>query len=112
MDKRGIPISMCLDPGNISEQETATPLEEQVIKTMGNSKFIYCADAGLGSYNIRKFNSMGGRAFIVTQSVKKLSDALQTAVFNDCDYRNLSDDNPVSIEELKTFKYDMVRSGK
>ena len=30
----------------------------------------------------------------------------QTAVFNDCDYRNLSDDNPVSIEELKTFKYD------
>lgn len=63
-------------------------------------------DAGLGSYNIRKFNSMGGRAFIVTQSVKKLSDALQTAVFNDCDYRNLSDDNPVSIEELKTFKYD------
>ena len=106
MDKRGIPISMCLDPGNTSEQETATPLEEQVIKTMGNSKFIYCADAGLGSYNIRKFNSMGGRAFIVTQSVKKLSDALQTAVFNDCDYRNLSDDNPVSIEELKTFKYD------
>ena len=67
------------------------------------SKFIYCADAGLGSYNIRKFNSMGGRAFIVTQSIKKLSSTLKKAVFNDCDYKLLSDDSPVTIEEMKNF---------
>lgn len=30
---------------------------------LDGAQFIYCADAGLGSYNIRKFNSMGGRAF-------------------------------------------------
>lgn len=67
------------------------------------AKFIYCADAGLGSYNIRKFNSMGGRAFIVTQSIKKLSDVLKTAVFNDYDYKLLSNDEPISIEALKSM---------
>ena len=66
-------------------------------------KFIYCADAGLGSLNIRNFNSMGGRAFIVTQSVKKLSDHLKKAVFNDFGYKLLSSDAPVTIEDLKSF---------
>ena len=103
MDSRGIPITMCLHPGNTSEQLTAIPLEKEVLKMIPGAKFIYCADAGLGSYNIRKFNSMGGRAFIVTQSVKKLSTTLKEAVFNDYDYRLLSDNSKVSIEELKTF---------
>lgn len=103
MDRRGIPISMCLHSGNTSEQVTAVPLEKEVIKMLDNARFIYCADAGLGSYGIRKFNSMGGRAFIVTQSIKKLSDTLKKAVFNDYDYHLLSDDSPVAISDMKTF---------
>lgn len=103
MDSRGIPISMCLHPGNTSEQVTAIPLEKEVLKMLDGAKFIYCADAGLGSYNIRKFNSMGGRAFIVTQSIKKLSNTLKQAVFNDFDYRLLSDNTPVTISGMKGF---------
>jgi len=103
MDSRGIPVTMCLHSGNTSEQVTAVPLEREVLKMLDGAKFIYCADAGLGSYNIRKFNSMGGRAFIVTQSVKKLSDTLKKAVFNDYDYRLLSDDTPVRISDMKEF---------
>ena len=103
MDSRGIPITMCLHPGNKSEQLTAVPLEKEVLKMIPDAKFIYCADAGLGSYNIRKFNSMGGRAFIVTQSIKKLSNTLKEAVFNDYDYKLLSDDTPVTIKDMKNF---------
>lgn len=103
MDHDGIPITMCLHPGNTNEQLTAIPLEKEVTRMLAQAKFIYCADAGLGSYNIRKFNSMGGRAFIVTQSIKKLSDTLKKAVFDDYDYRLLSDDTPVTIEFLKSF---------
>lgn len=103
MDTNGIPISMCIAPGNTNEQTTVIPLEKEIVKMFGKSKFIYCADAGLSSYHIRNFNSLGGRAFVVTQSVKKLSDVLKQAVFNDCDYRLLSDDSPISIEALKTF---------
>jgi len=103
MDKNGIPITMRLHSGNTSEQLTAIPLEKEVSKMLKNSQFIYCADAGLGSYNIRKFNSMGGRAFIVTQSIKKLSDVLKEAVFNDCDYKLLSNNTPITIEKMKSF---------
>jgi hypothetical protein len=46
---------------------------------------------------------MGGRAFIITQSIKKLSVPLQTAVFNDTDYRLLSTNEPATIEYMKTF---------
>lgn len=103
MDSRGIPITMCLHPGNTSEQLTAIPLEKEVMKMLPDAKFIYCADAGLGSYNIRKFNSMGGRTFIVTQSIKKMSDVLKQSVFNDYDYRLLSNDKPVTIAGMKSF---------
>ena len=103
MDSRGIPVTMSIHPGNTNEQLTAIPLEEDVLHMLKGKKFIYCADGGLGSYNIRKFNSMGGRAFIVTQSIKKLSNTLKEAVFNDYDYRLLSDDSPVKIEDMKSF---------
>ena len=103
MDRRGIPISMCIHPGNTNEQLTAVPLEKEVIKMTGNKKFIYCADAGLGSYNIRKFNDMGGRAYIVTQSVKKLGQEIKDIVFNDSNYRLLSNDDAITLKEMRTF---------
>ena len=103
MDSRGIPISMCIHPGNTNEQLTAVPLEKEVIKMTGNKKFIYCADAGLGSYNIRKFNDMGGRAYIVTQSVKKIGQEIKDIVFNDSNYRLLSNDDAITLKEMRTF---------
>lgn len=103
MDNRGIPISMCIHPGNTNEQLTAVPLEKEVIRMTGNKKFIYCADAGLGSYNIRKFNDMGGRAYIVTQSVKKLGQEIKDIVFNDSNYRLLSNDDAITLKEMRTF---------
>jgi len=103
MDRDGIPLSMCLTSGNENEQTTALPLEDKLIRMLKGKQFIYCADAGLGSYNIRKFNSMGGRAFVITQSIKKLPDTLKESVFNDCDYRLLSNDSPVSLKTMQEF---------
>lgn len=103
MDSRGIPLSMCINSGSDNEQICAVPAEKQLSQMLDGKKFIYCADAGLGSYGIRKFNSMGGRAFIVTQSIKKLSGVLQAAVFNDHDYRLLEDGTEASVEMMKTF---------
>lgn len=103
MDGAGIPISMCINPGNQNEQVCATATEEKMLRTFTNKKLIYCADAGLGSLDIRKFNSFGNRAFIVTQSIKKLSDTLKEAVFNDFEYKLLSNNKVISIEEMKSF---------
>lgn len=103
MDKDGIPLSMCITSGSDNEQTTAIPLEQKLITMFKGKKFIYCADAGLGSFNIRNFNSMGGRAFIVTQSIKMLSNTLKEAVFSDIDYRLLSNDKPATIKQMKDF---------
>ncbi|MDO4556329.1 MAG: IS1634 family transposase [Lachnospiraceae bacterium] len=103
MDSDGIPLTMCLTSGSDNEQTTAIPLEKKLTALLKGKKLIYCADAGLGSLNIRNFNSMGGRAFIVTQSIKKLSNTLQSAVFNDVDYKLLSSDTDVLIADLKAF---------
>lgn len=109
MDSDGIPLSMCLTSGSDNEQTTAIPLEKKLTEMFKGKKFIYCADAGLGSLSIRNFNSMGGRAFIVTQSIKKLSGTLKEAVFNDTDYRLLSSDNEVSVAAMKRFdKHDLA----
>ena len=110
IDSRGIPITMCLHSGNTSEQLTAVPLEKEVLKMLDHAKFIYCADAGLGSYNIRKFNSMGGRAFIVTQSIKKLSDTLKKAVFNDMKGFDRHDENNLGL--YNDFAYKVITADR
>ena len=111
MDKDGIPLSMCITSGPDNEQTTAIPLEKKLITMFKGKKFIYCADAGLGSLNIRNFNSMGGRAFIVTQSIKMLSNTLKEAIFSDIDYRLLSNDKPATIQQMKDFdRFDKVNA--
>ena len=72
IDADGIPLAMCIHSGNTNEQVTLKPLEEKIIKNYNLSKFIVCTDAGLASKANKKFNDKLDRAFIVTQSIKKL----------------------------------------
>ena len=72
MDGDGIPLAFCIHDGNTNEQKTLRPLEEQIMQDFGHAKFIVCTDAGLSSSANRKFNDRGERAFITTQSIKKM----------------------------------------
>jgi transposase len=77
MNGDGIPLAFSINKGNINEQLTLKPLEEKIISDFELSKFIVCTDAGLASEKNRKFNSKDGRAFITTQSIKKLKSHLK-----------------------------------
>ena len=103
MDKDGIPLSMGIFPGNENEQKTVSKVETKMLKTLKNKKIIYCADAGLGSSSIRLYNDMNNRAFIVTQSIKKLSEDLQNKVFKDEGYKLLSSDKEIKLKQMQTF---------
>ena len=103
MDKNGIPLSMGLYPGNTNEQKTVNGLETKLIRQLKNKKIIYCADAGLCSASIRTLNDVAGRAFIVAQSIKKLSEALQKEVFEDSNYKLLSNDSTTTLSNMKSF---------
>lgn len=72
MDGDGIPLAFDMFEGNKNEQVTLKPLEKRIIKDFELSKFIYCSDAGLASKNNKNFNSIQNRAYIITQSLKKL----------------------------------------
>ena len=77
MDKSGIPLAFCINPGNQNEQLSLKPLEQQIMRDFELSKFIVCTDAGLSSEANRKFNNYGERSFITTQSIKKLKAELK-----------------------------------
>lgn len=77
MDGDGIPLAFSLTNGNVNEQVTLKPLEEKILSDFNLSKFVVCTDAGLASNKNRLFNDMGGRAFITTQSIKKLKSHLK-----------------------------------
>lgn len=72
MDRDGIPLAFCINPGNTNEQVTLKPLEKKLLSDFSLSRFVVCTDAGLSSNDNRRFNDCGGRAFITAQSVKKL----------------------------------------
>ena len=77
LDGSGLPLAFSIHPGNTNEQTTLRPLERQILQDFSLSKFIVCTDAGLSSMENRKFNTLGERAYIVTQSLKKLKGHLK-----------------------------------
>ncbi len=81
MDMDGIPIAFGISPGNENEQNTMIPLEKKMLEKFELSEFVVCTDAGLSSASNRYFNNYdkedGCRAFITTQSLKKLKGHLK-----------------------------------
>ena len=100
MDGDGMPLTFSLFPGNSNEQTSLKPLEKKVLDEFGCQKFIYCSDAGLASEDIRVFNHMGERAYIVTQSIKKLPAEDKAWALDKTGFKRVSDDSPVDITAL------------
>ena len=100
MDGDGIPLAFSLFPRNANEQISLKPLEKKVLEDFGCQKFIYCSDVGLGSESIREYNHMGERAYIVTQSIKKLKKDEKEWALNPQGFKRVSNDAPVDITKL------------
>lgn len=82
MDGNGLPLAFSINAGNQNEQISLKPLEKRIMKDFELSKFVVCTDAGLGSNENREFNNMGQRAFVVTQSLKKVKDYIKKWALN------------------------------
>ena len=100
MDGDGIPLAFSLFPGNANEQTSLKPLEKKILRDFGCQKFIYCSDARLASESIREYNHMGERAYIVTQSIKKLKKEEKEWALSPQGFKRVSDDKPVDITKL------------
>ena len=100
MDGDGIPLAFFLFPGNANEQTSLKPLEEKILQDFGCTKFIYCSDAGLGSEKIKKLNHADERAFIVTQSIKKLNKDDKAWALDKTGFKRVSDNLPVDLSKI------------
>ncbi|MDY0405397.1 hypothetical protein P5G51_008280 [Virgibacillus sp. 179-BFC.A HS] len=52
-------------------------MKKRILKDFALSQFVVCTDAGLSSEKNRIYNTLGGRGFITTQSIKKLKKHLK-----------------------------------
>lgn len=114
MDGNGIPLAFNITPGNTNEQTTMTPLEEKIMKDFEISKFVVCTDGGLSSTNNRKFNNKNGRAFITTQSIKKLKKHIKEWALSDKGWLLAGDTKTYNLseiekdEESKNYYYNKI----
>lgn len=103
MDGDGLPLSCNIYPGNQNEQKTLIPEETKIVNNfkLDDTKIILCTDAGLASDEIKKFNVKNKRAFVITQSIKKLKEIYKEQIFNNNNWRISSDlRNTYNISEI------------
>lgn len=89
MDSNGLPIAMNIFPGNENETRQLIPLQKKIINDydLVNKQTIICTDAAMCTDEIKKFNIKDGRAFVITQSIKKLKEIYKNEVFDDDNWR-------------------------
>lgn len=104
MDGDGVPLAFNINKGNTNEQLTLKPLEQKILSDFDLSRFVVCTDAGLASDSNRKFNNRGERAFITTQSIKKLKAHLKEWALDPKGWYLDDDDKTHDITELDEKK--------
>ena len=109
MDADGIPLAFSVFDGNQNEQPSMSPLEQKIIKDFDASDFIVCTDADLSSTANRKFNSIQGRGYVTTQSIKKLKGFLQDFCLDDDGWYLPGSSKKYKLSELdEEADYDKV----
>ena len=103
LDKNGLPISMCINPGKTNEQQTMIPLEEKMKERFGIKKFVVCADCGLSGNKNLKYNSDENHGFIVTKSLKKAKEEIRKKLMRDDGWKRFGDNSQTTykISDIK-----------
>ena len=127
LDGNGYPIAMNIYPGSDNESTTLIPLQKKIIGIdpltdfeidgfdFENKNTIICTDAAMCTDQIKLFNVKEGRAFVITQSIKKLKKEYQAKVFEDDDWRIVGDlsktyrlSSILNDEDLRKKYYETV----
>lgn len=103
LDGKGYPIAMNIFPGNTNESKTLIPLQKKIIGIdsetnieiegfdLENDKTIICTDAAMCTDEIKQFNIKDGKAFVITQSIKRLKEEYKAEVFKDDNWHIVGD---------------------
>lgn len=100
MDAKGMPLAFDLYEGNKNEQLTLKPLEKKVISDFGCAEFIYCSDSGLGSKSNKKFQIKSNQKYVITQSIKKMSEDNINLILNPTTFKDPDTKEFIDISKL------------
>jgi transposase len=106
MDGSGLPLAFSMTPGNQNEQTTLKPLERRILKDFSLSKFVVCTDAGLSSNKNRLYNTKGKRAFVTTQSIKKLKKFLKEWALDPGGWRLPGSNQKINLDDIRHLEND------
>lgn len=106
MDGSGLPLAFSMTPGNKNEQTTLKPLERRILKDFNLSKFVVCTDAGLSSNGNRLYNTQGKRAFVTTQSIKKLKKFLKEWALDSKGWRIPGSNKEINLDDIRNLEND------
>lgn len=106
MDGSGLPLAFSMTPGNTNEQTTLKPLEKRILKDFNLSQFVVCTDAGLSSNSNRLYNTKGKRAFVTTQSIKKLKKFLKEWALDTKGWRIAGSHKEVNLSDIFDIEND------
>ena len=113
-DIDGIPLAFCINQGNTAETTTLKPLEDKLKEDFGLSKVVVCTDGGLASYENRKNDHVGERAFITVQSLKKLEKSLQdwsmeTTGWKIAEFKDTNETQKADMDKQHDKEYDLSK---
>lgn len=115
MDGDGYPFAMNINPGNTAESKTMIPTENDFLNNydMKGKNIVVCTDAAMCNDEIKKFNVKDGRGFIITQSIKRLSNELKEFALDKKDWRILGNINDIYdlsdvTEEFKKDHFETI----
>lgn len=113
-DMDGIPLAFCINPGNTAETTTLKPLEDKLKEDFGLSKVVVCTDGGLASYENRKNDHVGERAFITVQSLKKLEKSLQdwsmeTTGWKIAEFKDTNETQKADMDKQHDKEYELSK---
>lgn len=100
MDGDGIPLAFSIFDGNKNEQPSLKPLEQRILSDFKLSQFVVCTDAGLSAHANRLFNNRNQRAFITTQSLKKLKNHLKEWALDPKDWSLSGDSKKYNLNNI------------
>lgn len=104
IDEKGMLIGMVIFPGNANEQPSLKALEINIKDKFNIDNVVICTDAGLGSNENRLLNSIHGRSFICTHSLKKSKPYIREYALKDREIDKANNDRGSAWKVLNGYE--------
>jgi len=91
LDKKSLPITYGIFPGNTHDSQTLMPMMTRMKKKFGMKRIITVADKGLNSGDNIAYHTILGDGYVYSKSVRGASEDFKAWILDETGYRQLSD---------------------